>query len=206
MSSTLFDPLGSSLRTHLLSALAARTGCSATWSEAATPARRSWWVLTTLAHRTGGNGCGSLAWQTPTAGCATGGNGTRSGARSGELLLTGQARHEAANWPTPRSADAEQAGGHRGTPDTLTAATRTWNTPSAQDAKNLTLPPSQTQRDPVVGQLLRESPSTIGKPHGSLSSKWVLQLQGYPDGWLDLPTNTLSTLSETRKSRRSSKS
>lgn len=61
---------------------------------------------------------------------------------------------EACNWPTPRAEDSEQTGPHG------TAA----DTPSAQDAKNLTLPASQTNRDSVVGQLLRDASSTSGKP------------------------------------------
>jgi hypothetical protein len=39
-------------------------------------------------------------------------------------------------WPTPRAEDSEQTGGHRGKPDTLTAAARMWPTPTEGDAKS----------------------------------------------------------------------
>jgi hypothetical protein len=38
---------------------------------------------------------------------------------------------ESVNWPTPRSDDAEEAGGHRGALDSLRAATGLWQTPGA---------------------------------------------------------------------------
>lgn len=47
MSLTLFDPVGSLLRMSLASVLSERTRFSNHWKEAATPAGRSWWVLTT---------------------------------------------------------------------------------------------------------------------------------------------------------------
>jgi hypothetical protein len=61
------DPLGHSLRTFLRSELAALTGCSLTWKNLGTPARRSWWVLTTLERPTDESGFGSCAgtWVTP---------------------------------------------------------------------------------------------------------------------------------------------
>lgn len=52
-------------------------------------------------------------------------------------------------------------------------------TPAAQDAKNSTLPVSQT-RDTVVGQMIREGES------GSLSPDWVEWLMGWPIGWTNL--------------------
>ncbi len=36
------------------------------------------------------------------------------------------------------------------------------------------------------------------------SHRWVAQLMGYPSDWCDLPTETLSRLTGTRSSRRSS--
>ena len=40
-----------------------------------------------------------------------------------------------ATWPTPRSEDSESTGAHRGTPDTLTSATRAaWATPKKSEA------------------------------------------------------------------------
>lgn len=129
------DPVGWSLRTFLASELSELTGCSKTWKRQATPAGRSWWVLTTLAPRTAGNGCSSsLVWPTATAGDAK---------ASGSRNLEGSAAHPGTSltdatcrWPTPRAEDSESAGAHRtrGTAETLTAAAR-WNTPRSRDWK-----------------------------------------------------------------------
>ncbi len=47
--------------------------------------------------------------------------------------------------------------------------------------------------DSLFGPLDPENPSTHGKPRVSyvLNSKWVLQLQGAPPDWCDLPTEKL---------------
>ncbi|WP_234033124.1 hypothetical protein [Erythrobacter rubeus] len=48
---------------------------------------------------------GEMQWQSPTVGLTEGGSKTRSGARSSEMLLPGQAEH----WPTPASRDHKGA-------------------------------------------------------------------------------------------------
>lgn len=53
-------------------------------------------------------------------------------------------------------------------------------TPTAQDAKNSSLPPSQQTRDSIPGELMREGMS------GSLNPMWVEWLMGFPTGWTDL--------------------
>lgn len=78
------DPLGYSLRTFLLSELAERTGCSATFRKQATPHGRSWWVLTTLALPTAESASGS--WPTPSA------TDFKSEVMSQELVQTRQAQ------------------------------------------------------------------------------------------------------------------
>lgn len=50
-------------------------------------------------------------------------------------------------------------------------------TPAAQDAKNSTLPVSQTDRDSVPGYMLRTG------QEGSLNPDWVEWLMGWPIGW-----------------------
>lgn len=60
----LFDHDGESLRTCLLSVLADMTGLRHRWKRSATPAGRSWWVLSTSARRIGGTGF--FWWYTPT--------------------------------------------------------------------------------------------------------------------------------------------
>jgi len=54
------DPVGCSLRTHLLSDVAERTKCSARWKSSVTPAGRWWWVLTLSEQDTGATDAGSL--------------------------------------------------------------------------------------------------------------------------------------------------
>ena len=53
-------------------------------------------------------------------------------------------------------------------------------TPTAQDSKNSTLPPSQSDRDTVPGHLIREGHS------GQLNPALVEWLMGYPAGWTEL--------------------
>ncbi len=52
------DRAGWWLRTSLASEAAGRTECCVTWRLRATPAGRSWWVLSMPAPRTGGRACG----------------------------------------------------------------------------------------------------------------------------------------------------
>jgi hypothetical protein len=63
-SSEKSDPVGSLLRTCLLSDIEARTGYCPTWKQQATPSGRSWWVLSMPGRTIGGNGPG--LWPTPT--------------------------------------------------------------------------------------------------------------------------------------------
>lgn len=60
--------------------------------------------------------------------------------RSWWVLMTLERRIDANDagscaWPTPRSEDSEQTGGHRGEADTLTSAARAWPTPNSADAE-----------------------------------------------------------------------
>lgn len=84
--------------------------------------------------------------------------------------------------PTPRASDGEKGGQNQmsGGKPALAAIVAMFPTPTAQDAKNSTLPPSQQDRDTVPGHLLRTGAS------GQLNPQWVEWLMGYPDGWTDL--------------------
>lgn len=238
MSSLLFDPGGSSLRTYLLSALAERTGCSGTWKESATPARRSWWVLSTSGPPTGGTGCSSWPTALASDGRPKGIGGFRNTMTLAYLAKSGQMD----TWPTLNAMDGERGAESRETKAARGAGgvnlreAANWATPAAQDAKNATLPPSLRGRDSVVGNVMRDwatptagdggnksrggdrkdelllagqarqdIPSTPGKPRGSLNSRWVGQLMGFPPDWCELPTDTLSGLTATRSCRRSPK-
>ena len=81
------------------------------------------WALTMSEVRIDGRGSGF--WATPTVACATGGQTSRGGDRSGELLLSGQAKQ----WPTPKSSPSgpDYARANRpesGGDDTATAVAR----------------------------------------------------------------------------------
>jgi DNA-cytosine methyltransferase len=127
-----------------------------------------------------------IVWQTPSASTAEAGCRSRSGKRKDELLLIGQVIASspegaggARTWPTPRAIDGRPKGnGPR--PDTLTGIV------------------NYGPQDPAT-------PNTPGKRLGSLNPEWVAQLQGAPDGWLDLPDATLCELWETATRRKSRK-
>tara|TARA_R100000808_G_C2113581_1_gene126927 strand:- start:348 stop:764 length:417 start_codon:yes stop_codon:yes gene_type:complete len=56
-------------------------------------------------------------------------------------------------------------------------------TPTNQDSKNCTLPPSQKDRDSIPGWLLSNTPTKSAG--GSLNPTWVEWLMGWPIGWTD---------------------
>lgn len=108
-----------------------------------------------------------------------------------ELLTL--ARRTAANdaglWPTPTASLGTKGG--RVTPRksregwTLiesVSARKTWPTPTVNDSKNCTLPPSQVKHDNIPGALLRDGE----KAGGALNPTWVEWLMGWPLGWTDL--------------------
>jgi hypothetical protein len=86
--------------------------------------------------------------------------------------------------PTPRANDAEKRGAinPNESRNGLPSAVRKYPTPSAQDAKNSTLPPSQIDRDSIPGALLKDGVS----PGGQLNPNWVEWLMGFPIGQTDL--------------------
>ena len=55
-------------------------------------------------------------------------------------------------------------------------------TPTANDAKNSTLPASQAKRDGIAGYLLR----TGENPGSEINPAWIEYLMGFPEGWTDL--------------------
>ncbi len=89
-------------------------------------------------------------WKTPVAADAA--NREMYVNSRGEPNLSGQVKM----WPTPKAAlrgdcPAER---RRRSPD-LESAVKMYNTPTAQDAKNSTLPESQITRDSLVGDVMR---------------------------------------------------
>lgn len=125
-------------------------------------------------------------WQTPTS--ADGGSTSRGGDRKGELLLGGQVRQ---SWPTPTVAEAGKIScrpnhGQVGLSNHPDVHGYSVDRPKLNKSR--------------AGQPDLARHSTNGKPRGSLNARWVLQLQGLPDGWLDIGTDALSRLSGIVKS------
>lgn len=197
-----FDPLGCSLRTSLASALQQRTRCSLTWTRRATPAGRSWWVLTTLERPTEGSASGS--WATPRVSVLDG-HATPMDCPTHGWDLPAQAQH----WASPQARDWKDSGptqGNRKSPNIGTQATRLsceagppdpesssgsgrlrdWPTVQARDHKG-PAPQGHTKGG-------RDLTSEAGaRTRGSLNPAWVAQLMGLPDGWLaaDPPPDVL---------------
>jgi hypothetical protein len=216
------DPRGCWLRTYLLSALADLTTCSLRWKDSGTPAGRSWWVLGRSGRRTSGTGFGfwdGEAWPTPSAteygsnGNAPGETGPRRPSLTGAVQVT--------NWPTPTTRDYKDGTAKScqnvpvngllwrfvhtaGPPDQVSPSMdgkpRDWPTPAAQTSNGGAkgLDGGAAARAMLKGTELEHDLY-------SLNPAWVQQLMGYPDGWLHLPAETLSSLSATASSRKSPK-
>lgn len=72
-------------------------------------------------------------------------------------------------------------------------------TPTAQDAKNITCPPSQAVRDSIPGVIARTSPG------GLLNPRFVENLMSFPVEWTQLNLSAMQSIRESRtKSSRSS--
>ncbi|WP_181735435.1 hypothetical protein [Thermoactinomyces daqus] len=97
------------------------------------------------------------------------------------VTLTDQAKHAPGLlWPTPLANCHTGAGKHGTGGMNIQTAVKLWPTPTAQDGKNATLPPSQKERDSVPGALIREGQK------GQLNPNWVECLMGFPSGWTDI--------------------
>lgn len=199
-----FDPDGSLVRTCLRFAAHSLMRCSTTWRRSATRAGRFCWRLVTSGHRTSESGCSS--WPSPAArDWKNDGNAPAAQSRKSPCLPAAAAM----NWPTPQAADSRKVTPQKPRPKTdrgnrnpagpgavrqdLSDAAH-WPTPTANDPRNAgwqrvsgrvypTLP-GATGAAPS-GPLDQENPNTSGKPRGSLNPRWVLQLQGFPEDWLD---------------------
>jgi hypothetical protein len=121
------------------------------------------------------------------------------------------------SWPTPRAEDSESSGAHRGVPDTLTSAVRTWPTPCSRDGKGAFSNHTQGGRDlseavkeewptPTVAiatggqtsrggdrkdEMLLTGMAAASSEHadGKLNPDWVETLMGLPIGWTDGPAD-----------------
>lgn len=75
--------------------------------------------------------------------------GPRLGAKQRQVTLVDQVNR--ANWPTPRSEDAESCGNHPNAVDSLGGASLLWTTPKVQDTRHATMSASEAKRhEPVL--------------------------------------------------------
>ena len=101
------------------------------------------------------------------------------------------------SWPTPKAEDSESTGAYRGTPDTLTSATRlsSWGTPTSQDAKHATMSPSEQQRAPenLRNQVHMSSWATPAQRDYKGATSKTYQERGGGTKGESLPAQTLSS-------------
>ena len=91
--------------------------------------------------------------------------------------------------PTPKAADGERGRDKaRARPDTksrelaTTVRDRMLPTPTTNDSKNSTLPPSQINRDGLAGAMLRNNSIPTGAAT-YLNPSVVEEMMGFPIGW-----------------------
>lgn len=113
-------------------------------------------------------------WPTQTKACADGGQTSRSGARKGEMLLTGLAA--ASLWSTPRASDGEKGGpnqsfGAGGTPLPAQVAQTMWPTPTHRDHRSvLASPETHESNARPLSEVVGASLELWATPHSSSST------------------------------------
>jgi hypothetical protein len=127
--------VGFLLRTSLRCELEALTLSSLAWKRAATPAGRSWWVLTMRGRRTGASASGSSEsdWPTPTAMPYGSSNNGCPGDGRAEYATKGNPSLEtlAMEWQTPTAADHKRQGNFGRGPGNPTLPEQVkWQTPN----------------------------------------------------------------------------
>lgn len=126
-------------------------------------------------------------WPSPRATDGEKGGPNQRGSK-GDLMLPSAVRQ----WLTPTNCST--GAGHQGREGGLNLQTAVaWATPTSLDwrstqASEATHAKNSRPLSEQVGQQDLESHNTNGKPRASLrlNPAWVSQLQGYPDGWLDV--------------------
>lgn len=170
-----FDRATCSWKTPQSSLIAASTLFSGTWPRSGSMRNGACYRRPMLAPRTGGTECG--LWATPAS---------TDGQRGGTITphMTGQSLPQMVNtpekWPTPTvHGNYNRVGASPTSGNGLATLVSLFPTPTCNDAKNSTLPPSQAQRDGMAGYLMRN-----GEPSGGqLNPDWVEWLMGWPIGW-----------------------
>lgn len=119
----------------------------------------------------------AMMWPTPKATAAGPDFAKMKRSRTGVSLQTAVAM-----FPTPTASNTK-AVHMRGADKGKKRQARSYlPTPTVNDLKNSTLPPSQAKHDNLPGYLLRAGE----KPGGQLNPTWVEWLMGWPIGWTDL--------------------
>lgn len=96
-------------------------------------------------------------------------------------------------WQTPRAEDSQSCGGHKGKPDSLTAAVRKWPTPASRDYRYPNARPYSQRGGGKKGEQL---PNAVGGP---LNPEFVEWLQAFPIGWTDLGLSATPSCRRSRK-------
>ena len=185
-------PLGSLEKMCLESSLWHSMTFFLTWKVQVTPAGRSLFRLAVSVPST--KETDVSLWPTPTASqdmkpirplAPSEKNGTHGIMLVAAVYDAGQ-KNPICTFPTPTRFDAT-CGNLKGKEYTgtkhamkLIQAAKMFPTPTAHNAKNATLPPSQADRDSIPGRLIQEGCS------GKLNPQWVEWLMGFPPGWTDL--------------------
>jgi len=175
-------PVGSLLKMLATSSQWYSTLYRLTWRCKATKSGRRYFQLAHSMRRTSASVLSS--WPTPIANNATGGRGYQADGTPYPHRHTGSTLIDAVGkaWQTPLASDANgtrKADGKRGVGLNTQAM---WATPTAHDAKNMSMPPTAALREDLTGDMMR-----CGQ-QGYLNPDWVEQLMGLPVGWTDIPT------------------
>jgi len=198
------DPVGSLLKTCLLSELEAMTGSRMTWKRQATPSGRSWWVLTTLARPTDESACGLLP--TPKNSDHRSGMPDRYGPGERRSNLN-DAVARMGLLPTPTRNDAESSGSR------ITPTSKAHPGVSLTDVIVRGYLPTPKASDIVKGgrsQALiangggQATHQALGVGATRLNPQFVAWMMGFPLDWCDIGDQPLPR-SATRSSRKSRK-
>lgn len=173
-SSVKYDPASRSWKTHQCSLLGDWEPYSETWPRSGTMRNGECWERQTLERRTKETGSGLLP--TPLA------SNTKAHHMRGADKGKKREPRSYLTWATPTvCGNYNRKGASKNSGDGLATMVAKWPTPTVNDSKNSTLPPSQIKHDNIPGALLRS-----GHPSGGqLNPTWVEWLMGWPLGWTD---------------------
>lgn len=209
------DPVGSLLKTAVLSEIEAMTGLRHSWKHSGTPCGRSWFRLLTSGRSISASASGLLP--TPTANDAEN-SGSRNTANSKahpgvsltDWVRGDQGRGRLLPTPTTTAYGSNSGGRHEGhaRPGLKTMATHGMlPTPSHRDYRSPNAKPYSERGGGMKGEQLPNAIAhDLGMP-GRLSPLFVSWMIGLPTRWCDIGDRRLgrSATASSRKSRKSSR-